>query len=166
MTVMARWRQRRKADQSGFTFIELVISTAILAILATGAIPLARVSMRRTREAELHRSLREMRTAIDKFKDMADQQIISPLEVPAGSDNYPKDLQQLVDGVSLNNDASGKKMRFLRRIPIDPITGNTDWRFRAYGDDPKSTVWGGGNIYDVSSKSDGTALDGTKYKDW
>jgi len=166
MTLMARLRRPRTTNEHGFTFIELVVSTAILAILASGAIPLARVSMRRTREAELHRALREMRAAIDKFKDAADQQIISPLELQAGGDGYPKDLQQLVDGVALNNDASGKKMRFLRRIPIDPITGKADWKFRAYGDDAKSTVWGGGNIYDVSSKSDGTALDGTKYKDW
>ena len=166
MTLMARWRQRRRSNESGFTFIELVVATAILAVLASGAIPLARVSMRRTREAELHRTLREVRAAIDKFKDMADQNILSPLELQAGGDNYPKDLQQLVDGVTLNNDASGKKMRFLRRIPLDPITGKADWKFRAYGDDPKSTVWGGGNVYDLSSKSDGTALDGTKYKDW
>ncbi len=166
MTTMARWRQRRRSGESGFTFIELVVSTAILAILASGAIPLARVSMKRTREAELHRALREMRTAIDKFKDAADQQIISPLELQAGADGYPKDLQQLVDGVALNNDASGKKMRFLRRIPIDPMTGQAEWRFRAYGDDAKSTVWGGGNVYDVMSKSEGTALDGTKYKEW
>ena len=142
------------------------MSTAILAILASGAIPLARVSMKRTREAELRRSLREMRTAIDRFKDAADQQVISPLELPAGGDGYPKDLQQLVDGVALNNDASGKKMRFLRRIPIDPMTGLAEWRLRAYGDDPKSTVWGGSNVFDVISKSEGTALDGTKYKEW
>lgn len=166
MTIMARWRQGRREGESGFTFLELVISTAILAILASGAIPLARVSMKRTREAELHRALREMRTAIDKFKDAADQQIISPLELQAGADGYPKDLQQLVDGVALNNDASGKKMRFLRRIPIDPMTGVAEWRYRAYGDDPKATVWGGGNVYDVMSKSEGTALDGTKYKEW
>ena len=163
---MRRRQREGRRDEHGFTFIELVVSTAILAILASGAIPLARISMKRTKEAELHRALREMRTAIDKFKDMADQQIISPLELQSGSENYPKDLQQLVDGVALNNDASGRKMRFLRRIPIDPITGKADWQFRAYGDDAKSTVWGGGNVYDVMSKSDGTALDGTKYKTW
>jgi general secretion pathway protein G len=166
MTWMARWRRPRTVNEHGFTFIELVVSTAILAILASGAIPLARVSMKRTREAELHRALREMRAAIDKFKDAADQQIISPLDLQAGGDGYPKDLQQLVDGVALNNDASGKKMRFLRRIPFDPITGKAEWQYRAYGDDPKSTVWGGGNVYDVKSKSEGTALDGSKYKDW
>jgi general secretion pathway protein G len=158
--------RRPKQGEAGFTFIELIVSTAILAILASGAIPLARVSMKRTKEAHLHRALREMRTAIDKFKDAADAQIISPLDIQAGSDNYPKDLQQLVDGVTMNNDASGKKLRFLRRIPVDPMTGQADWRYRAYQDDPKSTVWGGGNVYDVMSKSDGTALDGTKYKEW
>ena len=127
---------------------------------------LAKVTAQREREVELHRVLREMRTAIDKYKDQADLGNISPLEIKAGSENYPKDLQQLVDGVALNNDASGRKMRFLRRIPIDPITGKADWQFRAYGDDPKATVWGGSNVYDVTSKSDGTALDGTKYKTW
>lgn len=164
--MIMRVRQPDRKREGGFTFIELVVSTAILAVLASGAIPLARVSMRRTREAELHRTLREVRQAIDKFKDAADRQIISPLELVAGGDNYPKDLQQLVDGVALNNDASGKKMRFLRRIPVDPITGKADWKYRAYADDPKSTVWGGGNVYDLSSKADGTALDGTKYKEW
>lgn len=152
--------------QTGFTFVELVVSTAVLAILATGAMPLARVSMKRTREAELRRTLREVRTAIDKFKDAADQQIISPLELQAGADGYPKDLQQMVDGVTLNNDATGKKMKFLRRIPIDPMSGKADWRLRAYSDDAKATVWSGGNVYDIASSSNGTALDGTKYKDW
>lgn len=166
MTVMQRWRRRRQGGETGFTFVELVVSAAILAILASGAIPLARVSMKRAKEAELRRSLREMRTAIDKFKDAADQGLISPLDLQAGGDNYPKSLQQLVDGVTLNNDATGKKLRFLRRIPIDPMTAQADWRLRASQDDPKSTVWGGSNVYDVMCKSDGTALDGTKYKDW
>lgn len=151
---------------AGFTFVELVVCAAILGILAMGALPLARVSMKRTKEADLRRSLREMRTAIDKFKDSADNGVISPLDLPAGGDNYPKDLQQLVDGVSLQNDATGKKLRFLRRIPIDPMTNRPDWKLRASQDDPKSTVWGGQNVFDVSSKSDGKALNATYYKDW
>jgi general secretion pathway protein G len=164
--MLARLRAARNADESGFTFVELVVCAAILGILAMGALPLARVSMKRTKEAELRRALREMRTAIDKFKDSADNGVISPLDLTAGGDNYPKDLQQLVDGVSLQNDATGKKLRFLRRIPIDPMTNRAEWKLRGSQDDPKSTVWGGTNVFDVSSKSDGKALDGTYYKDW
>lgn len=152
--------------ESGFTFVELVVCSAILGILAMGALPLARVSMKRTKESQLRAELREMRTAIDKFKDAADNGVISPLDLPVGGDNYPKDLQQLVDGVSVQNDATGKKLRFLRRIPIDPMTGRAEWKLRASQDDPKSTVWGGQNVYDVSSKAEGKALDGTLYKDW
>lgn len=164
--MLARLRQGRTSSQSGFTFVELCVAAAIMGILAMGALPLARVTMKRTKEQELHRALREMRTAIDKFKDAADNGVISPLDLPAGGDNYPKDLQQLVDGVAVQNDASGKKLRFLRRIPIDPMTNNPDWKMRASQDDPKSTVWGGQNVYDVASKSTGKALDGTFYKDW
>jgi general secretion pathway protein G len=164
--MLARLRAARTSGESGFTFVELVVCAAILGILAMGALPLARVSMKRTKEAELRRALREMRTAIDKFKDSADNGVISPLDLTAGGDNYPKDLQQLVDGVSLQNDATGKKLRFLRRIPIDPMTNRADWKMRSSQDDPKSTVWGGTNVFDVSSKSDGKALDGTYYKDW
>lgn len=164
--MLARLRNARTPGQSGFTFVELCVCAAIMGILAMGALPLARVSMKRTKEAELRRALREMRTAIDKFKDSADNGVISPLDLPAGGDNYPKDLQQLVDGVALQNDATGKKIRFLRRIPIDPMTNRAEWKMRASQDDPKSNVWGGTNIFDVSSKSEGKALDGTYYKDW
>src|SRR6187397_1311625 len=150
MLMLARLRAARTSGESGFTFVELVVCAAILGILAMGALPLARVSMKRTKEAELRRALREMRTAIDKFKDSADNGVISPLDLPAGGDNYPKDLQQLVDGVSLQNDATGKKIRFLRRIPIDPMTNRAEWKMRASQDDPKSTVWGGSNVFDVS----------------
>jgi general secretion pathway protein G len=164
--MLARLRAARKSNEAGFTFVELVVCAAILGIMAMGALPLARVSMKRTKEAELRRALREMRTAIDKFKDSADNGVISPLDLTAGGDNYPKDLQQLVDGVSLQNDATGKKLRFLRRIPIDPMTNRAEWKLRGSQDDPKSTVWGGSNVFDVSSKSEGKALDGTYYKDW
>ena len=151
---------------AGFTFIELLVTTAVLMVLASAALPLARVTMKRQRESELRRVLREMRSAIDKFKDYADTQIISPTEVPFGSEGYPASLTVLVEGVARNNDASGSKIKLLRRIPIDPITGTTDWGLRSYQDTRESTVWGGQNVFDVYSKSDGIALDGTKYKDW
>lgn len=150
----------------GFTFIELLVTTAVLMVLASAALPLARVTMKRQREGELRRSLRQMRTAIDKFKDMADTLIIAPMEVPFGSEGYPKSLTQLVEGAARNNDASGTKIKFLRQIPIDPMTGEADWGMRSYQDRPDSIAWGGQNVYDVYSKSPGVALDGTKYKDW
>ncbi len=151
---------------AGFTFIELLVTTAVLMVLASAALPLARVTMKRQRESELRRTLREMRSAIDKFKDYADTQIIAPTEVAFGSEGYPKSLTVLVEGVARNNDASGSKIKLLRRIPIDPITGSTDWGMRSYQDSRDSAVWGGQNVFDVYSKSDGIALDGTKYKDW
>lgn len=162
---MTRRAFLRKAT-GGFTFIELLVTTAVLMVLASAALPLARVTMKRQREAELRRVLREMRTAIDKFKDMADLQIIAPTEVPFGSEGYPKSLASLVEGVSRNNDASGSKIKLLRRIPIDPMTGEAEWGLRSYQDRPDSAAWGGQNVYDVYSKSAGIALDGTKYKDW
>jgi general secretion pathway protein G len=151
---------------AGFTFIELLVTTAVLMVLASAALPLARVTIKRQREVELRRVLREMRSAIDRFKDMADTQIIAPTEVPFGSEGYPASLTVLVEGVTRNNDASGSKIKFLRRIPIDPMTGTADWGMRAYQDSKEATVWGGQNVFDVFSKSDGIALDGTKYKDW
>ncbi|NQW05187.1 MAG: type II secretion system protein [Acidobacteria bacterium] len=150
----------------GFTFIELLVTTAVLMVLASAALPLARVTVQRQREVELRRELREMRGAIDKFKDMADTQIIAPSEVPFGSEGYPATLQMLVDGVARNNDATGTKIKLLRRIPIDPMTRVDKWGFRSYQDSPDSSAWGGQNVFDVYSKSEGTALDGSKYKDW
>jgi general secretion pathway protein G len=152
--------------QDGFTFIELLVVSAILLILASAVMPLAKVTVQRQREMELHRALREMRTAIDKYKDAVDNGLIGSVDVKAGSEGYPPDLQTLVEGVSVANDASGRKLKFLRRVPIDPITNSTEWGLRAYGDKPDSTSWGGGNVYDVYCKSQGTALDGTKYRDW
>ncbi len=159
-------RARVARESKGFTFIELLVVTTILLILASAVMPLARVTVQREREAELHRALREMRTAIDKYKDAVDNGLISNLDVKLGSEGYPPDLETLVDGVTVANDASGRKLKFLRRIPMDPITHSTEWGLRAYGDKSDSTSWGGGNVYDVYSKSEGTALDGTTYRDW
>jgi general secretion pathway protein G len=150
----------------GYTFIELLVVTTILLILASAAMPLARVTVQRQKEAELRRALREMRMAIDKFKDGVDNGVIGSVDVRAGSEGYPADLDLLVEGVTVANDASGRKIKFLRRIPIDPMIGKAEWGKRSYQDEPDSTSWGGGNVYDVYSLSDGTALDGTRYKDW
>ena len=151
---------------SGYTFVELLVVSAILLIIASAAMPLARVTVQRQREAELHRALREMRTAIDKYKDAVDAGLIGGIDVEAGSEGYPKDLDVLVEGIHPVNDASGRKLKFLRRIPIDPMTGTTEWGKRSYQDEPDSLSWGGQNVYDVHTLSEGTALDGTKYRDW
>lgn len=155
-----------KRFERGFTFVELLIVTTIVLILASTVQPLARITIQRAREAELRRVLREMRTAIDKFKDAADQGLIPATELKANNEGYPPDLETLVDGVSVANDATGRKLKFLRRIPVDPTTGDAEWGMRAYQDKPDSTQWGGQNIYDVYSKNQGTGLDGTKYRDW
>jgi len=156
----------RRSFQSGFTFVELLVVCAILLILASAILPLARVSVQREREEELRVALREMRNAIDKYKDAADVGAIAPFDIKAGTENYPPDLETLVNGVTKANDATGVKLKFLRKIPIDPMTKSTEWGLRAYGDRPDSTAWGGGNVFDVYTKSNGKALDGTKYKDW
>ena len=140
--------------------------SAIVAILATAVMPLARVTVTRQREAELRRALREMRTAIDKYKDAADTGVIGSLEIKFGSEGYPPDLDTLVEGVTAANDATGRKLKFLRRVPIDPMTHGTDWGRRSYQDKPDATSWGGQNVFDVHTTFGGTALDGTKYRDW
>jgi general secretion pathway protein G len=150
----------------GYSFVELLVVATIIMILASAIMPLAKVTARRTREAELRRELREMRTAIDRFKDAADLGQIGSLDLKVGAENYPADLQQLVDGVTAANDATGRKLKFLRRIPVDPMTRGTEWGLRSYQDKPDSTHWGGQNVFDVYTTFDGTALDGTKYKDW
>ena len=150
----------------GYTFVELLVVSTIILILASAIMPLAKVSARRHRESELRRALREMRTAIDKYKDQADLGNISPLELKPGNENYPPDLQTLVDGVTAANDPTGRKLKFLRHIPVDPMTHNTEWGLRSYQDKPDSTHWGGQNVFDVYTTFDATALDGTKYRDW
>jgi general secretion pathway protein G len=157
---------RSTRRNEGFTFIELLVVTTILLILSAAVLPLARVTVQRQREIELHRALREIRLAIDKYKDSVDNGLIGSVDVKVGSEGYPPDLDTLVEGVSVANDASGRKLKFLRRIPVDPLTKSTEWGMRAYGDKPDSTSWGGGNVYDVYTKAEGTGLDGTKYRDW
>ena len=157
---------RRLGHAGGYTFVELLVVTTIVLILASAVQPLARVTIQRAREAELRRVLREVRTAIDKFKDAADAGQIPTTELKANNEGYPPDLQTLVDGVSVANDATGRKLKYLRRIPVDPVTGETEWGLRAYQDKPDSTSWGGQNVYDIYSLSQGTGLDGTKYRDW
>ena len=162
-----RWtRQPLSGAADGYTFVELIVVAAIIMILAAAAMPLARVTAQRQREVELRAALREMRTAIDKFKDAADNQQIASLEIKAGSEGYPADLETLVEGIAAANDATGRKLKFLRRIPIDPMTKRTEWALRSYQDDPDSTHWGGQNVFDVRTTFDGTALDGTRYRDW
>jgi len=153
-------------DQRGFTFVELMVVTAIVLILASVAVPMAQVTVQRQREAELNYALREMRTAIDKFKDAADQGLIPPTELDPGNEGYPKDLDTLVEGVSVANDASGRKLKFLRRVPLDPMTRKAEWGKRSYQDRPDTSSWGGQNVFDVHSISEGTGLDGRKYRDW
>jgi general secretion pathway protein G len=163
---MPKVRRSLFRREAGFTFVELLVVTTMLLILASAVMPLAKVSIQRQRESDLRRSLREMRTAIDKFKDAADAGAIAPTDIQAGSENYPPSLDTLVNGVTKNNDATGVKLKFLRRIPYDPMTHSTEWGLRAYADRPDSTSWGGSNVFDVYTKSEGKALDGTKYKDW
>lgn len=142
------------------TLLELIIACSILLILASAATPLVRITIVRSREAELRRDLREMRNAIDHYKDMADS---GAFRVDVASNGYPPDLDTLVNGVII---AGNKRVRFLRRIPVDPMTGQKDWGLRSIQDDPDSTSWGGDNVFDVYSNSQATALDGSKYSDW
>ena len=157
-----QWLQRRLsvgAGKRGVTLIELVVAITILLILTSAALPIARTRIRRERERELRRDLWEMRDAIDRYKDAADR---GAFQIKVGSEGYPPDLETLVNGV----DVQGKKVRFLRRIPVDPLTGKTEWGLRSMQDDPDSTSWGGQNVFDVYSKAEGTALDGTRYAEW
>ena len=152
-------RPIRKPSERGLTLIELLVTVAILSVLAMAAIPVARFQIKREKERELHRDLWMMRDAIDHYKDAADR---GAFQTKIDSQNYPPDLDTLVSGV----DVQGKKVRFLRKIPIDPMTGQADWGTRSMQDDPSSDSNGGQNVFDVYSKSTGTALDGTKYSDW
>lgn len=152
-------RPRNAKRSRGFTIIELIVATALLMILTSLAIPLARVTIKREKERDLRRALWEMRDAIDRYKDAADR---GAFQTKVDSQGYPPDLDTLVKGV----DVQGKKVRFLRQIPVDPMTGGTDWGLRSMQDDPDSDSWGGQSVFDVYTKSEGTGLDGTPYKTW
>ena len=149
----------RFGDVAGMTLVELIVVVAIIALLATAAVPIVRFQVKRTKERELRADLWRMRDAIDHYKDAADR---GAFQTKVDSFNYPPDLQTLVDGV----DVKDKKVRFLREIPIDPMTKSNEWATRSMQDDPDATSSSGDNVFDVHSKSDGTALDGTKYSTW
>jgi len=154
--------RRRSKTVGGFTLIELLATITIIAILVGLSLPLAKNALKRDREQRLREVLREMRVAIDKFKDESDR---GTIEKPNDTEGYPQTLDQMVDGVQLIGQA-GKNIKFLRKIPLDPMTNSTDWGMRSYQDEPTSQSWGGQNVFDVYSKSDGIAFDGTRYKDW
>lgn len=159
MRKLSLGRMSSERSQRGLTLVELIVTVAILAILASAAIPLARFTVKRQKERELRYDLWQMRDSIDHYKDDADK---GRFQTKVDSQNYPPDLDTLVAGV----DVQGKKVRYLRRIPVDPMTGKAEWGMRSMQDDPTSDSWGGQNLFDVYSKSPGTALDGTKYSEW
>ena len=157
-----RAHRPRVNSQAGLTLLELILACGILLILTSAALPIARYAVVREKEAILRHNLDEIRGAIDRYKDAADHQAI---KVEIGTEGYPPDLETLVAGVKLGNEGD-KKIAFLRKIPIDPMTGRADWGLRAVQDDPDSTQWGGKDVFDVYSQSTATAMDGTKYSDW
>lgn len=161
--VTVRERSPARKNQSGLTLVELIVAFTILALLSTMALPLARYKIRRDKERDLHRALDEIRTAIDKYKDMADAQKLGMQKLD--TDNYPETLDQLVEGVKLAGEVD-KKVHFLRRIPKDPMTNSFDWGKRSTRDDPKSQSWGGQNVFDVFTKSTEKSRDGTPYAEW
>lgn len=161
----AKMRTRAKfaaCSMAGMTLLELIVACGILVTLSAMAVPMARVQIKRQKETELRRGLIEIRDAIDRYKDAADQNLI---RVEVGTEGYPPDLQTLVDPIQLAG-APDRRIRFLRKIPVDPMTGTTDWGMRSVQDDADSDSWGGQDVFDVFTKSTGTALNGTKYSDW
>ena len=151
---------RCSGSHRGFTLAELVMVVALIAVLAAMALPVAKFTVKRHKEAELRLALRQVRTAIDEYKRMSDQGLI-PVKI--GGEGYPESLEELVEGVEIVGQET--KIRFLRRIPVDPMTRD-EWMLRSYQDDLDATSWGGENVYDIRTSSEGTAIDGTKYSDW
>jgi general secretion pathway protein G len=159
MEYKLRQRSRAAGRKNGLTLVELIVTVAILAILASASVPLLRFQVKREKERELRGDLRKMRDAIDAYRDAADKHAF---QTKIDQMNYPPDLETLVKGV----DAQGKKLKFMRSIPVDPMTGKAEWNLRSMQDESNSDSWGGQNVFDVTSKSQGTAMDGTKYADW
>ncbi|MBI4465395.1 MAG: type II secretion system protein [Acidobacteria bacterium] len=158
-----RFRRRSHVPQCGLTLVELVVAVAILSVLSLLALPLAKVQVKRERERELRSNLREIRTAIDRYKEASDRGLF---QVELNSEGYPPNLEAMVEGVPMVNSPDGKRLKFLRRVPRDPMMNSTDWGLRSYQDPPDSTSWGGENVFDVYSKSLGTALDDSRYSEW
>ncbi len=156
-------RPMRRKNERGLTLVELIVAFTIMALLTSMAVPLARYKVRRDKERELRAALHEIRKAIDDYKDAS---LAGKIEVKLGTDGYPEKLDQLVQGVKLLQDAQGKKIKFLRRIPIDPMTNTREWGLRSDQDDPAAQSWGGQNVFDVYSKSTDRARDGTAYSEW
>ncbi len=152
-------------SQRGFTYLEMIATASILTILASAILPLAKVARTRQKEIELHRSLREIRSALDRYKQSVDAGLIGGTDVKLGSEGYPPDLETLVQGVAQVGRID-HKLKFLRRLPLDPMTVSVEWGLRCYQDDPDDTSWCGQNVWDVYSRSEGKALDGTRYKEW
>lgn len=156
-----------RKKHKGFTLTEMLVTLTIVAILAAAALPLAKLTIKRQKEIELRRNMRLIREAIDVYKQMAD---LKKFEFEEDTEGYPPDLETLVEGVEVKESREGREVvrvhKFLRRIPIDPMTNSTEWGLRSYQDDHDSDVWGGENVYDVYTKSPGIALDGTRYRDW
>ena len=147
----------------GLTLVELIVAVTLLAVLSMVAMPLARVQLMRERERELRYALREIRTAIDRYKDAADRGLI---QVELGTEGYPPNLEILAEGVEMVNSPEGKRLKFLRRVPRDPMTNSTEWGTRSYQDEPDSFSTGGENVFDVYTRSQGTGMDGSKYSEW
>jgi len=161
--VSAQQAPARRRNQRGLTLVELIVAFSIMMLLTAMAVPMARNKVRREKERELRYALREMRTAIDKYKDLADQGAFGPQKID--TEGYPENLEILVEGVKMTGTVD-KKIRFLRRIPKDPLTNGYEWGLRSMQDDPKSQSWGGQNVFDVFTKSTEKASDGTPYSEW
>lgn len=153
----------KRKNQRGLTLVELIVAFTILAMLTAMAVPMARYKVRRDKERELRYALREIRKAIDDFKDAS---LAGKIQVKLGTEGYPESLEQLVEGVNLSQAADSKKIKFLRRIPLDPMTNSYEWGKRSMQDDPKGQSWGGQNVFDVFTKSYERARDGTPYSEW